>query len=56
MSSAFDYRELASEYVSAAEATDDPVRKSVLLGIARLYHETALTLEWARSSPQQFFS
>ncbi|HYJ85151.1 MAG TPA: hypothetical protein VEW46_03785 [Pyrinomonadaceae bacterium] len=50
MSSAFDYLEMAREYLSAAVAAEDHARKEVLLGIAELFTQTALVME-ANQSP-----
>ena len=42
---------MAREYLTAADADNDPQRKSVLLGIAKLYNQTALAMEAAMASP-----
>lgn len=45
MTSAIDYREMALECMREADAAKDPDRKKTLLGIAKLYNQTALNLE-----------
>ena len=45
MSAPTNYRELARECMREAEAAKDAGRKQTLLGIARLYNQTALSLE-----------
>jgi len=53
MVSATDYREMAREYIREADATKDQDRKSALLGIAKLYNQTALAMEAAQAKPLQ---
>jgi hypothetical protein len=43
--SAFDYREMAHECLQEADRTRDADRKKVLLQIAKLYTQTALTMQ-----------
>jgi hypothetical protein len=45
MASAFDYREMAHECLQEASQTKDADRKKVLLEMAKLYTQTALTME-----------
>jgi hypothetical protein len=45
MASAFDYREMARECFQEADRTMDADRKKVLLDMAKLYAQTALSLE-----------
>lgn len=53
MAPAFDYCEMAREYVAEAETCGDPERKETLLGIAKLYNQTALAMEAALASSIQ---
>jgi hypothetical protein len=41
---------MALECLKEAEASDDGARKKSLIGIARLYNETALAMEAAEES------
>jgi hypothetical protein len=45
MPSAFDYREMARECMKEAEATQDADRRLTLEGIAKLYLQTAFSME-----------
>jgi hypothetical protein len=45
MSAPTNYRELARECMREAEAVKDAGRKQTLVGIARLYSQTALSME-----------
>ena len=47
MASAFDYREMAREYLMEAAATKDAARRRHLEGIAKLYTQTALAMDAA---------
>jgi hypothetical protein len=53
MTGAFDYREMALDCLRQADVTDDPVAKKTLLGVAKLYNQTALAIEAARAAPVQ---
>ena len=54
MASAFDYREMARECMKEAEATKDAGRRMTLESIAKLYVQTAFSMEASgRGSPQQ---
>ena len=45
MPSSFDYREMARECMKEAEATKDAVRKKALEDIAKLYVQTAFSMD-----------
>jgi hypothetical protein len=45
MPSAFDYRQMARECMREAEATKDAGRKATLHDIAKLYAQTAYSIE-----------
>jgi hypothetical protein len=45
MPTAFDYREMARECLAEAEGTTDAARKKTLLEMAKLYSQTALTMD-----------
>jgi len=47
MASAFDYREMAREYLKEADASKDVARKRDIEGIAKLYTQTALAMDAA---------
>lgn len=49
-SSASDYREMAQEFLRAADATDDPEPRAALLSMAKLYMQTALSMDVAALS------
>ena len=51
MSAPTNYRELARECMREAEATKDAGRKQTLLGIARLYSQTALSMQGGNAPP-----
>jgi hypothetical protein len=51
MASAIDYRGLARECIQEAESTQDEARKKTLLGIAKLYNQTALNMEAGNAPP-----
>ena len=45
MTSAIDYLEMARECLREAAETQDEARKKTLLGMAKLYNQTALNLD-----------
>jgi hypothetical protein len=45
MPSAFDYREMARECMKEADASTEDVRKTTLESIAKLYVQTAFSME-----------
>lgn len=45
MPSAFDYREMARECMKEAEATKDASRRKTLQSIAKLYVQTAFSMD-----------
>ncbi len=49
----FNYREMALDCIRQADASDDPVIQKTLLGVAKLYNQTALAMEAALASPIQ---
>lgn len=51
MTSAIDYRALARECIREAEGAQDEARKKTLLGIAKLYNQTALNMEAVSPPP-----
>jgi hypothetical protein len=53
MTDKLDYREMALDCIREADATDDPVIKKTLLGVAKLYNQTALAMEVAQAATLQ---
>ena len=51
MQSASDYRAMAMECIREADESDDAGRKKALLGVAKLYNQTALAMEAAETAP-----
>ncbi len=51
MNLASDYLQLAKECIQEAEGAQDEDRKRTLLSIAKLYSQTALSLEGGSASP-----
>ena len=51
MTGAVDYREMARDCIREADGTKNPERKQALLGIAKLYNQTALAMEAAQTGP-----
>jgi hypothetical protein len=50
-SAASDYLQLAKECIQEAESAQDEDRKRTLLSIAKLYNQTALSLEGGSAPP-----
>ncbi|HZO48277.1 MAG TPA: hypothetical protein VFB68_20445 [Xanthobacteraceae bacterium] len=48
-----DYRDMALSCIREADATDDPVLKKTLLGIANLYDHSARVIEVTKATPHQ---
>ena len=48
-----DYRDMALNCIRDADATDDPVLKKTLLGVANLYNQTARAIEVAKATPRR---
>jgi hypothetical protein len=53
MTGTFNYREMARDCIRQAETTDDPVIKNTLLGVAKLYNQTALAIDAALAASIQ---
>ena len=53
MTGEVDYRDMALNCIRDADATDDPVLKKTLLGVANLYNQTAQAIERAKAMPRQ---
>ena len=51
MQAAIDYRAMARQCIREAEEIKDLDRKKTLLGIAKLYNQTALAQEAAEAAP-----
>ena len=48
-----DYRDMALSCIRDADATDDPVLRKTLLGVANLYNQAARAIEVTKAAPLQ---